>query len=74
MSGYDISASLSSAAHSSASNNSPFIITGGHGNTTAGLGGQASGGNEMLAWILVGVLALIAIGAAWYFFGRRRRR
>ena len=74
MAGYDISASLSSAAHSSASNNSPFVITGGHGNTIAGGGSQATGGNEMLGWIVIGVLAVIGLGAAWYFFGRKGRR
>lgn len=76
--GYDIGASWALSNSSSASNNSPFNVTGGGGSTAASTGGSSpvsgtgtpSGVSSWLPWALVGVVVLAVL---MIVMGRRKR-
>jgi hypothetical protein len=76
--GYDIGASFSFANSSSASNNSPFMVTGGGGSNATTSGAQSpitgtgtpSGLSGWLPWAVVGVVMLAVL---MLFIGRKKR-
>lgn len=78
MAGYDIGASWSFANSSSASNTSPFMVTGGGGSSATSAGpsspitgtGTPSGVASWLPWALVGVVVLAALIT---MMGKRKR-
>jgi hypothetical protein len=64
--GWDIGASLASGATSSASNNSPFVVTGGGGSQAQSFGnsspisgtGTPSGVSAWMPWAIVGLVVI----------------